>query len=456
MKLARAKTSWFTETGARLDASYHLSEGRQAKISIDNCPTGYSTLSQVTTGLFSGPRFRRHYVENKEFGTPFLGGADTQKAEFNSDKFISNKLTRCLPDLMVGRGWTLLTRSGTIGLTSYTNDDFLDKAITEDVIRVVPNEEEVPSGFLYAFLSSRQGYALLTQSTYGGVIQHIEPHHIMDLPVPLLPSDEQQKIHAQIEESARLRGEANQLLAKAVGELEMLLPPLEFKNQYVAKSSVFISQRLRFDATVQLSAYSDYLEKASQSAKLKTVLSISKEVFTPNIFKRIRVENAANGVPFLSGTNLLESQPKFNNFLSRKMPKIDDYLLRNGWLALQDSGSLSSMGYVSLIHEFLDGAAATNNLIRVVPNDDDNHNPYLLAYFKTKQGQQILKSLSYGTGQLHIDNAQIAQLSVPIYQQVFESVTENVLAYSEHFNKAYELENAAIAHVEQTIDSWSK
>lgn len=453
MTAKTGSSNWFTETGVRLDASYHLSEARQTKLRLDSAPIHVRSLREVTNAIFSGPRFKRYYVSNPECGVPFLTGSDMQKSDLSQTKYVSKKLTNSLAELMVEEGWTLITRSGTIGQMAYARTDFEGKAATEDVIRVIANGSDVLAGYLYAYLSSKVGYLLLTQSTYGGVIQHIEPHHIAGLPIPILPDVEQQTIHKAIQTAARLRVEANALLAEAVHTLQNRLPELKMPTSYVASSASLLGERLRLDATAHLTLIDQFLEEAGQNASLVTIESASERVFTPGIFKRMRVSDPNKGIPFLSGINLLEIAPKFDSFLSRKMPSIDDYILREGWLALQDSGSLSSMGYVSIVPKFLDGASATNNLIRVMPGEV-NHNPYFFAFLKTTQGQQILKSFAYGTGQLHIDNVQIARLRIPVYQDLFDTISANVQAYSVKFNEAYQLETGAISRVEELVGSW--
>jgi restriction endonuclease S subunit len=51
------------------------------------------------------------------------------------------------------------------------------------------------SGFLYAYLASKYGYTLLTQSGFGGVVKHINAEHVANIPVPILPESKQQEIH---------------------------------------------------------------------------------------------------------------------------------------------------------------------------------------------------------------------------------------------------------------------
>ena len=78
-------------------------------------------------------------------------------------------------------------------------------ACSEDVLRVVSNTEKIQPGYLYAFLSSKLGIPLVVNSTYGAIIQHIEPEHIADLPVPRFGAAIEKEIHEHIQAAANLR-----------------------------------------------------------------------------------------------------------------------------------------------------------------------------------------------------------------------------------------------------------
>jgi hypothetical protein len=56
----------------------------------------------------------------------------------------------------------LITRSGTVGLTAWSNKFIEGKYGSEDIIRVIPNNK-IKAGVLYAFLAQSMGYSLLTQ-----------------------------------------------------------------------------------------------------------------------------------------------------------------------------------------------------------------------------------------------------------------------------------------------------
>src|SRR6266511_3368384 len=54
-------------------------------------------------------------------------------------------------------------------------------------------------------LSSKFGVPLVVGGTYGAIIQHIEPHHIVNLPVPRFGDAFEERVHKLIQEAAKLR-----------------------------------------------------------------------------------------------------------------------------------------------------------------------------------------------------------------------------------------------------------
>jgi type I restriction enzyme S subunit len=76
---------------------------------------------------------------------------------------------------------------------------------SQDVLKVDPDPDKIRAGYLYAFIASRFGEAFVKASVYGSAVKHIEPHHLVNLPVPRFDSALEQRIHDLIEESAHLR-----------------------------------------------------------------------------------------------------------------------------------------------------------------------------------------------------------------------------------------------------------
>ena len=73
--------------------------------------------------------------------------------------------------------------------------------LRSNIMKVVPDPDRILPGYLYAFLSSKFGVPLVVGGTYGAIIQHIEPHHIANLPVPRLGDELETQVHKLIKEA---------------------------------------------------------------------------------------------------------------------------------------------------------------------------------------------------------------------------------------------------------------
>ncbi len=452
MKVLKAKSKWLFESDLRLDAEYHLSDGPISQRLIKKSPYIVNPLSKVVNELYKGNIFRRTYVRDSIKGLPFITASDMITSDVSTDKFLSKKYTNNLSGLNLRDGMILVSRSGTLGVIVLTNKSFQGLIGSDDLIRIVPDNKEIRTGFLYAYLASKYGYSLLIQSSYGGVVKHIEPHHIENLPVPIFKSKLQEEIHNLVIESGRLRDQAFVLLKNAIEAFESNLPKLKQPNIYGTSIQNLKRNHLRIDAQSRSEIVFKYYAKLRKTFEVKTIKDLTEEVFTPNIFKRVRVNNSIQGVPYLSGSDLLAARPKFDSYLSKKMKNIDDYKLREGWIAMQDAGSI---GYVTFVNGYLDGVAATNNLVRIKPHKA-NFNPYIFAFLKSTIGQDIIKSFQYGSVQKHIDDKQVASIGIPILTKEFKSITSNMVKYLANTTQACKLEAKAISLVEKEIQSWQK
>ena len=106
---------------------------------------------------------------------------------------ISKRQVESMPSLKMERNYILITRAGTIGNVAFVDDQLKNLVVSEDVLRIVPSDEQ-SAYYLYAFLSSSIGKKLITLFTYGSVIQHIESQHLELIPIPILSKDEFKRI----------------------------------------------------------------------------------------------------------------------------------------------------------------------------------------------------------------------------------------------------------------------
>jgi type I restriction enzyme M protein len=87
----------------------------------------------------------------------------------------------------VRKGDLLITRSGSIGRVAYITIRLDDAIISDDAIRVRIGNEDLRA-YVFAYLQSEHAQNQLLPNEYGAVQQHLEPHHVSDLLIPI-PAD---------------------------------------------------------------------------------------------------------------------------------------------------------------------------------------------------------------------------------------------------------------------------
>ncbi|MFI9201788.1 restriction endonuclease subunit S [Streptomyces sp. NPDC053048] len=221
-----ARRKWLDRQGLRLDAKPYLSGAFATQRLLEQLTVKTDPLSEVTTGhaggIYNGPQFRRVYLTTPEHSVPFVGSKDMLVADFGTlprlrkaDAESSN-----LSYLKLESGMTLISCSGfNAGRRSYARPDMAGFWSSQDVLKVVPDAARIKSGYLYAFLVSRFGEALVKGTVYGSAVKHIEPHHIQGLPVPRFGNAVEKEIHELIQEAAELRAFFQKGLTEATQDL---------------------------------------------------------------------------------------------------------------------------------------------------------------------------------------------------------------------------------------------
>lgn len=367
MKIGHIHRMSMNPCGLRFDSSYHLSDGVTVKRDIAASPYPLMLIGKAAERIFIGGRARRVYVKDRNHGIPFLSSSDILQADLENVKLASKKYTPNIEEMTLQKGWTLITRSGTIGNCAFANAKHAQKLASEHVIRLVPNNI-LKQGYIYAYLASKPGYSLLTQGTFGAVIQHIEPAFVASLPIPVLPEAFQQEVDNLIQESARLREEATDALDKAISY---------FNQEYPIKdrTSVCYTKKLK-SLELGFAAYNNNIEVDGFIAKYDSnslkIADITSSVFAPPLFKHIYLSQD-NGYPFMTGSELTKFNMRYYRWLSpRGVKNIKDYVVKKGTLLLYKSGTTDGgiLGNVFIADKKLDGCCLSDHVIRIVFNDD--------------------------------------------------------------------------------------
>lgn len=142
-------------------------------------------LKELVNNIFYPGRFKRNYIDYSPSAVPFLGGADINEFVIHTDKWLSHEDSK-LEELKVHEGWILITRSGTTGIISSVPAAWEGYAVSEHVIRIVPNPDKIETEYLLAVLQSEYVQKLIAKGIYGSVIDEINPAHLgeIDIPIP--------------------------------------------------------------------------------------------------------------------------------------------------------------------------------------------------------------------------------------------------------------------------------
>jgi|GEM_PF-982901 len=202
------------DNGWRLDAHFYNKKAKLVINSIKNNATNFAKLEEVVDEIVLGKRFKRNYVKSNH-GTPFIGSKNILQIRPSELKYLSNSEITFLDDLMLKSGMILIACSGslggTFGKTCFVHRNFEDYAASQHILRVIPNQQRIDAGYLYAYLSSDYGYCSITRYRWGALIDEIDDEDMAKLIIPLCEKAKQREIGDLVRKAYELRAEAIRL-----------------------------------------------------------------------------------------------------------------------------------------------------------------------------------------------------------------------------------------------------
>ena len=165
-------------------------------------------LEDLVKNIFYPPRFKRNYVEKSNGAIPFFGGADISIMNSETGKWLNPHQPK-IDELKVKQNWILITRSGSTGIVSIVPKAWEGFAMSEHVIRIVPDYAKMNPYFLLAFLKSRFCQEYISKGVFGSVIDEIDPSSLAKIPVAV-PKDITvlNEIIKSVQESEEARNDA--------------------------------------------------------------------------------------------------------------------------------------------------------------------------------------------------------------------------------------------------------
>jgi type I restriction enzyme, S subunit len=469
---ASVPARWLMRNEQRFDAGHYANDAFIAQQIVRDSGLIVQRLDHpdITQEIYILGRFKRIYASNKEASWPYLSASEVLTFRPMSNRWIAkDHAPKEAKKHFAQEGWILMSCSGSVGRMVIVTKRLERYFLTHDLARIVPNPTFL-TGYLYAFLSSSIGQAILTKDQYGSAIKHLEAHHIAGVSVPLMPIHEQEVIHNQIMRAYALREEANLLLDEAeemlYAELGLprfdenlvpyLSPPLDRPTNFpmMPHPRAFTVRAAdlheRFDASYHVPVAQtaiSLLHKAKYPAV--QLGKMAKSIFIPPRFKRIYVPKEY-GVPFLRPSQLGQIYPYDKGYISKLTAVLDELSLRKGDVLVTTDGTI---GRVALTTSQITGWAGSNNIARISYGNFDNRNGYLVAFLSSPYGYHQLIREVYGGVIDHIEVPHIANIWIPDAPlNIQQNIGQHVVNAFEKKNEASVIEEAAIKRVEDVLE----
>lgn len=227
--------------------------------------------------------------------------------------------------------------------------------------------------------------------------------------------------------------------------------------QYHQDSFVVPRSRVTRDPDLRLNARyyrdGDAIETAFDDNKRWTISrlgDITERIFFPTRFKRNYVEPGDGTVPFFGGANITQLLAETGKYLSINDPRLDELLVREGWILVTRSGST---GIVSTVPAAWDGVAMSEHVIRIVPKHDTVHPAWIQTYLRSSVGRRALARGVFGSVIDEITPEYIANLEIPIPKEssIYNQVVQVVQDAEQSRQSAIEGMERALGIIESTF-----
>jgi type I restriction enzyme S subunit len=470
MKLADLRNpvrfNWLEDQGFRLLASPYLSGAYEARKFLEQLPVPTTPLCELTTGyeggIYNGPQFRRNYVSDREYGVPFLGSTDIMMADFTNIPLLQAKDAHSgkLAHLEVKPGMTLISCSGTVGRTCYVRPDMARFWSSQDVLKVVPSSK-ISAGYMYTFLNSRFGIPMVTSQASGSMIQHLEPVHIANLPVPRFDAAVEQEIHDHIQAAANLRARFQAGVTAATCDLfeSAGLPELLDLRWHEQSRDIGFTVAKLTPTTLRAANLAprmgQIIEKlASVPNRALGDICASGQLSRGNRFARIDSE-PGYGYRLIGQRQGPWLRPE-GRWVALKPEILDEVRAADESVLVASQGTLGE-SEVFCRSIFITGFwqrefVFSEHFLRIVSGDADFPGAYLFAFLRSEPVFRIFRSMSTGSKQQDIHEELRAQIPVPECTPADrERIAETVRQAYRWRDEADELEDRAQELLEAAV-----
>lgn len=437
----------------RLEASTFLTDGFGLRRALEVVASTVPLSSLADAWM---PNRLKGFPVAEGKGLPFLSAGQVFESQPRVRKWLAEAMLGDADSRRVNPDWLLMSRSGEVGRLTAVYSEHLDKIVSDDLLRIVPYDAE-EYGWLYAYMKTPTFFAIARSSQYGHMIKHLEPEHVLGMPVAMPDHGVRRAIGNDARHALKLRQSARTLRARADSQYASLVNPsgiIPTTSPYGSvSSSELLTGRRRMEGQFHRSDVR-HVENLILSAATSTepLSDVAKSVSLGSRFKRYF---GPNGTPYRSAGELFDVNPPVTKRIySALLPNPDRYMLHAGWIIMACSGqTYGLLGRTMVLTENHEGVFGSHDLIRIVPDESRARTGYLQTVLNhVDYGRPRVVRYASGTSVPHLDPADIRDVQVPRFSQTQE---DEIAALTDEANRlsaeADRLETTAVHAAESAI-----
>ena len=396
----------------RLEGAFYGSAGYRAMKTMTQAGFEMTSVGQLARVIWLGP-FGRTYVDDPSAGVPFLSSAEMLEAKPNPKNYISKALTKNLDRLIVCNGTILVSCSGAIGNVALWTADLDGMAVSQHAIRIIP-ADSLDRGLIYAFLRSKAGQFLVKRNKSGSVVESIYEADVSTLPLPLLPRALRREMTRLVDEACALRVKANRLIDESVDDVQRVNYLRDFSelrrahapsngqepDSFVVPSAT-VCKRERGYGDIRLDA-TTYAPVGMAARRLLLdhppgclLSSLVQRIHRVAPGKRTYADDEEHGVALIGGKQMMQIRPSDVKYLSRACTIKNALETALPGTTLVSTGG--TLGRTMFVHRNLEDAVASEDVMRLVPNEQKVCPGYLFAFMSSEYAQEQLALLAFGS-----------------------------------------------------------
>lgn len=370
----------------RLDSPFYLSEGSVANRLIRNyMETGKESVSlsdEKRIHIWQPGRNVLVYGGEGEKTIPYLQPYDileylpTSRADLSSHQ-------NDIDALRIQEGTLLLTCSGRNLGPLVIADKYIEEFVFgSDLIRMKIDDEDLRY-YVFAFLSTWIGQALLHSNKTGSVIDHLSRKDIAEINIPLFNEETFSIVSSTMKESYLLFSKARSILKKAQGQYNEAVGIKRNRKKLCSGWSVDFKDLYK-EKRADAAFYDPYTKDAV--LELKTIGGVLMkdiaDVVKPSGRYKTNYVEKEYGKPLLSGRQLLQDHIVGLKYLPKnRMEAYKEFVLMQDTIAFPADGRVEGrLGTPTYITEGRAGWFASGHIERIIPHEGVHPGYIYLAF----------------------------------------------------------------------------